>query len=293
MIPGRPEIEATGQWRLPDEGAVNRPDSAPSEETTEAVREWAAWNTGDDGMRRIVVLLVLATVALVLFSGVALAVTKHCKLGVVCYGTKYRDTLYGTVSSDVIYGKGRGDTLKGFDGDDDLYGQGGSDKLLGGLGRDQLYGGSGDEGLAGGEGEDEYRFDIDGWGHDTITDTEIPDDSASRGNEVVFPPTVSDGLIIDLNSGEGPEVETSAGTVNWPGNVIDIVLDGSSGNDEITGNGVPNLILSFNGADHVEGGGGDDTIWVDDGSGDDTVDCGEGTDSVRYDTGDTVTNCES
>ena len=246
-------------------------------------------------MRRIVVLLVLTTVALLLSSGVALAVTRHCKPGVVCYGTKYRDALYGTATGDVIYSKGRGDTLKGFDGDDDLYGQGGSDKLLGSPGRDQLYGGSGSEALAGGEGEDEYRFDTDGWGKDTITDTEVPDDNPSRGNEVVFPPAVSDSLTIDLNSGEGPEVENSAGTstVNWSGNVIDIVLDGSSSNDEITGNGVPNLILSFNGADHIEGRGGDDKLWVDDGVGDDTVDCGEGNDSVRYDTGDTVTNCET
>ena len=109
VIPGQPENVATRQRRIPHEEAVAQPDSASPAEESEAVRERAIRPPGDDGMRRIVVLLVLTTVALLLSSGMALAVTRHCKPGVVCYGTKYRDTLYGTASGDVIYGKGRGD----------------------------------------------------------------------------------------------------------------------------------------------------------------------------------------
>jgi hypothetical protein len=63
---------------------------------------------------RAILHLTAMAAALVLSSGVALAVTKHCKSEVPCRGTNERDRLLGTDGRNQMFGKGRGDTLKGF-----------------------------------------------------------------------------------------------------------------------------------------------------------------------------------
>jgi Ca2+-binding RTX toxin-like protein len=70
-------------------------------------------------MRRLVFLLTAMALALVLASGVALAVNK--------IGTNGPDTLKGTNGADNLLGKG---------GNDALFGLGGSDNMLGGEGKD-------------------------------------------------------------------------------------------------------------------------------------------------------------
>lgn len=245
-------------------------------------------------MKRTVLLLASMTAALVLSSGLALAVTRQCETDIECFGTRRSDTLLGTDGHNGMYGKGAGDTLKGFDGGDGLHGQGGSDKLFGGASGDDLTGGPGNDVLAGGEDRDRYIFEANGWGDDTIFDAANPLGVATTNTNVLFQCTVSADLIVDLNSGKGPEIKNSAGTstVNWSGNVIYNPWVCSSGDDRIVGNAGPNWIISKTGADRVKGGAGDDEIWVDDNVGDDIVDCGEGNDHVSFDTGDTVTNCE-
>ena len=94
-------------------------------------------------MRRVAFLVAVVCGALVLASGVALAVNK--------IGTNGPDTLQGTNKDDQLVGRG---------GNDTLYGRGGSDNLLGGSGKDVVIGGSrselsgGDMNLAGGPGND-------------------------------------------------------------------------------------------------------------------------------------------
>ena len=75
-------------------------------------------------MRRLVLLLTVMAAALVMASGVALAVTK-----------------IGTNGNDVLKGTDGKDNLIGLGGQDDLFGKGGSDNLVGGPGKDNVLGG--------------------------------------------------------------------------------------------------------------------------------------------------------
>ena len=93
--------------------------------------------------RRVAIVLGAMALALLLASGVALALNK--------VGTNGPDTLRGT---------NEGDNLSGEGGSDDLFGLGGSDNLLGGAGKDNMLGGNerrpqgGDKNLVGGPGND-------------------------------------------------------------------------------------------------------------------------------------------
>ena len=253
-------------------------------------------------MRRTALLFAAVVLALVVSSGVALAVTKSCEALTECFGTRKADTLNGSEGRDLMFGKGRGDTLNGLADSDALYGQGGADKLFGGADIDRLIGGPGNDSLSGGEEVDVYFFG-DGWGKDSITDDATDGNMASfvKGPEKEESVPVSDDLTIKLLSGDGPEVKNANGTstINWEGHVIQFVYSGS-GDDQITGNLASNLInATSGGADTISASVGDDIIRVNDGSGDDVVDCGEnliaGTDNdvVYFDPGDQIApNCE-
>ncbi len=98
-------------------------------------------------MRRFILPLAAMSAALVLVSGVALAVTK--------IGTNGPDTLIGTKGSDELVGKGSSDWIEGRAGQDVIRGGPGSDdplspaigNLEGGLGADIISGGAGDDSL--------------------------------------------------------------------------------------------------------------------------------------------------
>jgi Ca2+-binding RTX toxin-like protein len=256
-------------------------------------------------MKRTGLLFAATLLALVVFSGVALAATLTCQAEVECFGTKQADTMNGTDAQDLMYGKGRGDTLNGLGTNDLLFGQGGADKLFGGPGGDYMTGGPGNDALSGEEDSDFYYFG-DGWGKDSITD------SASSQNIVVFvaQPGSSDvpateDLTIKLIPSNGPEVTNASATstINWEASVVRHVFSGT-GDDNITGNSLANVIYGgvgteSSGADTISAGGGDDEIHVNDGVGDDVVDCGEtlfstDNDTVYFDSGDQIsTNCEN
>ncbi len=103
-------------------------------------------------MRRLVLLLTVMAAALVVASGLALAVNK--------LGTNGPDTLKGTNGDDNLLGRGGNDTLFSLGGDDTLVGGEGKDNVLGGnerrpKGGDKvLDGGSGNDGVLGGTGSD-------------------------------------------------------------------------------------------------------------------------------------------
>ncbi len=251
-------------------------------------------------MKRTGLLFAATLLALVVFSGVALAATLTCQAEVECFGTKQADTMNGTDAQDLMYGKGRGDTLNGFGGFDDLSGQSGADKLFGGPGNDDLYGGPGNDALNGGENFDHYYFG-DGWGKDTITDSG-PRESLSFvefSNSGHLP--VSADLVIKLIPGDGPEVRNARGTstINWEGDLFNKEVWPGSGDDQVTGTASENEIFGdYGGADNISTGAGDDYINVRDGEGDDVVDCGEtpnvaDADWVLFDSGDQIANCET
>jgi Ca2+-binding RTX toxin-like protein len=113
-------------------------------------------------VRRLILLLTAMALALVLASGVALAVNK--------IGTNGPDTLRGTNGNDNLIGRGGNDVLHSLDGRDNLLGGKGKDCLLcvtrqyrfftgdknlvGGPGNDLLWTGKGSDSVVGGEGND-------------------------------------------------------------------------------------------------------------------------------------------
>lgn len=259
--------------------------------------------------RRAILLLVAMGAALALSSGLALAVTKQCKAGVDCHGTKEDDRLLGTASPDNMFGERGDDRLYGKEESDELYGGKGKDKLFGGPNNpvgfaDQLDGGPGNDALAGGEGDNDiYYYFANSWGKDTITDTAVSDTNPDTGNKINLQPSVTTHVTINLisDSGPAPEMKNADGTstVNWSGNVIDRVESYATGAITIDGNSVANNIRSQNGppVSTISSGGGSDIVAVVDFAPGDIVNCG-GTiipdnDTVFYDTGDTVTNCEN
>jgi len=250
-------------------------------------------------MRKTALLFAAMVLALVVSSGVALAVTKSCEGLAECLGTKRADTLNGSDGSERMYGKGRGDTLNGFGSVDELFGQGGADKLFGGSEEDNMIGGPGNDVLDGGEGVDQYFFAL-GWGKDSITESPSSSDTVVFQSPKGSPVPFSDDLIIKLIPSGGPEVTNESGTstVNWDGNTINKVHAGE-GNDQITGSFSADIIFGGSGADTISASVGDDEIHVNDGEGDDVVDCGEGlpggsdNDTVLFDSGDQIaSNCE-
>jgi Ca2+-binding RTX toxin-like protein len=84
------------------------------------------------------------TEALALSSGIALAATITCQVGVDCLGTKNADTLNGTAAEDYIYGRGGADTIFGGEGNDDIH-------VYDGYTTDTVYCGP---------GEDTVSFDV-------------------------------------------------------------------------------------------------------------------------------------
>ena len=114
-------------------------------------------------MRRVALMLAAVALALLLASGVALAVNK--------IGTDGPDTLRGTNGDDNLIGKGGDDVLHSLNGRDTLLGGSGKDcllcrsttrfrffagdkNLLGGPGNDLIWAGKGSDVVVGAEGND-------------------------------------------------------------------------------------------------------------------------------------------
>jgi hypothetical protein len=118
--------------------------------------------------RRVVLALAVMVLALVLASGVALAVNK--------IGTDGPDTLWGTNGDDNLIGKGGNDKLFSLRGRDNLLGgpgkdcllcvtaslnnTGGDKILLGGPGNDDVWAGKGSDIVVGAEGNDRLVDDV-------------------------------------------------------------------------------------------------------------------------------------
>lgn len=112
-------------------------------------------------------------------------------------GTKYGDSLTGSIfdnrleglaGNDVLNGAAGNDTLDGGDGDDTLSGVYDNDLLLGGAGNDSLDGGSGNDTLVGGAGNDTM---VGGLGDDVyyiddLGDTLLELNGTSGGIDTVY-----------------------------------------------------------------------------------------------------------
>ncbi|MBX9702076.1 MAG: hypothetical protein K2X74_21760, partial [Acetobacteraceae bacterium] len=188
--------------------------------------------------------------------------------------------LRGSAFADTVSGGTAAERIEGGEGDDSLAGGGGADRLDGGAGNDTLDGGAGADTMAGGLGDDLYRVD-------SAADV-IEEPGAATGIDTVessvslyLPTTVE---VLTLLAG--------AGGIFGVGNTLA---------NRIQGNEAGNLIIAGAGADTVDGGGGDDSVfgqadadllrggegrdWIFGGDADDTIEGGAGNDVLFGETG--------
>ena len=156
----------------------------------------------------------------------------------------------GGAGNELIVGSNNDDTIRGRDGDDTILGAGGDDVLLGNRGEDSIEGGEGEDTLRGGRGDDTL-----------IGDT---------GNDLIRGRRGDDRLI--WNNGDGSD--TMEGDDGF--DVVEVNGAVKDGDDfELRANGdrveferlnLGNFILDVDNVEQFEinGGGGDDTLTVQD-----------------------------
>jgi Ca2+-binding RTX toxin-like protein len=208
-------------------------------------------------MRRVVLVVAGIALALVLASGVALALNE---IGT----TNGPDTLRGTNGADNLLGEGANDVLFGLGGRDNLVGGPGKDWVLGGnerrpqRGDKNLLGESGNDGVLGGRGSDNAV--------------------GGSGNDLVFGERGSDRVVGEegrdlLDGGRGSDRIVGEEGSDW-------LVDGPFGDTSKD--------------DTLSGGDGNDVFFVDNGPPTrDIVSCGGGFDRLAADTKDRVAaDCE-
>ena len=125
-------------------------------------------------------------------------------------------------------------------GDDQLTGNGGPNKLFGDAGNDHLDGLGGDDELRGGDGSD---FLDGGGGADLL--------QGDAGSDYAEYDTYIDPVVVTLDGDPDDGADTNAdGTADEGDNVKTDHVFGGSGNDHLSGDGLPNQLY---------GNGGDDT----------------------------------
>jgi hypothetical protein len=224
----------------------------------------------------------LTVIALAVFAGVAAPVPARpdrsaCKN--VITGTSLPESLDGTPQNDRMLGLGGDDRLAGARGNDCLNGGFDSDQLLGAAGDDRLEGSNGEDGLAGDAGADDLMGEQDadrldgGGGADRLW-------GGGAGD------VMGGGAAGDVLRGQG------GNDLLYGGAGAD-KLRGGPGDDTITE--VPSVYSPAEplqtGRNRVEGDGGRDRVNVANGRRD-HVDCGGGTDTVKADKGDRLKSCE-
>jgi Ca2+-binding RTX toxin-like protein len=231
-------------------------------------------------------------------------------------GSPNADTISGGVGNDTIVGLGGVDVMDGGDGDDAITGGPGNETQPGGAGNDTFIWnpGDGSDTLLGGAGTDTMVFNgsggnevfavsADGTGFDftrdlgnIVMDVETVEtltlnglagnDSATVGNLT----GVVDLTAINLLMGDGDDTVNASAQANA---AIALVIDGGTGNDNLTGS--PNIdeitggpgndtIVGLGGVDVMDGGDGDDAITG--GPGNETQLGGAGNDTFTWNPGD-------
>jgi Ca2+-binding RTX toxin-like protein len=172
-------------------------------------------------MRRTIVLLATMALAMLVISGVDLAVTKiGGPAPNTSRGTNGADDLLGNGANDVLYALGGMDYLLGgegkdwllggnqsrpFEGDKNLVGGAGNDGVQGGLGSDTLLGGEGDDFVHGDNGSD--RALVGEEGRDFIDGARSSDRMMGQGGgDLFFDGPFDEDWKDLLSGGEGDDI---------------------------------------------------------------------------------------
>ena len=213
-------------------------------------------------------------------------------------GALPRANLFGGADNDVLIGGSGGDMLFGQGGNDTLLGKGGFDLLFGGTENDVLTGGDADDQVFGESGDDRMVWnpgdDTDlnegGAGTDTVEvngggGAEVFTTTAN-GTRVRFDRLDPAPFSIDIGTSEKLVLNANGGNdaFSATGNLaalIQITVDGGTGNDTILGSNGIDLLLGGDGDDFVDGQQGNDVAFM--GAGDDVFqwDPGDGSDTVE------------
>jgi Ca2+-binding RTX toxin-like protein len=216
--------------------------------------------------------------------------------------------LSGGSGNDTITGGSGNDQLFGGAGNDILLGKGGNDFLFGGAGNDTLTGGSGDDQVFGEAGNDRMLWNP-GEGTDLFeggdgTDTaEVNGGNGvenftitANGTRVRFDRVTPAPFSLDIGTTENLVLHANGGddvitASNGLSTLIQLTLDGGTGNDTITGGDGNDMLIGGDGDDLVVGGRGSDTaqlgtgndafVW-NPGDGNDVVDGQDGTDTLIF-----------
>ena len=242
-------------------------------------------------------------------------------------GTPDADAMMAYEGNDTVLAYEGDDRIDGGPGNDWLIAGPGADEIVGGTGDDDISGNDGDDALTGGQGNDwlqgglgaDRYFFSRGDGQDRITDD---GGSATPGeiNQVIFGPdikpedidVVTDGnnsLFLNVrgtsdqiwwddafalappltHANAWGEVHFADGTVwSLKEDVLQRLLTGTAGDDEINGTTGNDVIDAGEGDDEVRGGaGGNDTVHA--GAGNDWVAAG-GYSAIYGDDGDDIVN---
>ncbi len=215
------------------------------------------------------------------------------------------DTLRGYGGNDVLNGGTGNDSLSGGDGDDVLNGEEGNDTLEGGTGHDTLDGGTGNDQLYGGNNEsDTYLFRA-GHGKDVVNDYASKDEQAdtlrfngAKAQDAVFD---RDGWNLNIKAYGGEDQVTvkdyfygdgysryhfqfddsTVGAADLDARVF--TLNGTDGDDGLTGRDTADIINGGAGHDSLRGYGGNDVL--NGGTGNDSLSGGDGDDVLNGEEG--------
>lgn len=223
-------------------------------------------------------------------------------------GALPRANLFGGAGNDILIGGSGGDMLFGQAGNDALQGKGGQDFLFGGTENDTLTGGDADDQVFGESGDDRMVWnpgdDTDlnegGAGIDTVEVNGGNGDEqfavTANGTRVRFDRLNPAPFSIDVGTSEKLVVNMNGGNDSFSatGNLaalIQIAVDGGTGNDTILGSNGADLLLGGDGNDFVDGqqgndvallGAGNDVFQWDPGDGNDTIEGQDGSDTLLF-----------
>jgi Ca2+-binding RTX toxin-like protein len=209
------------------------------------------------------------------------------------FGGAGNDTLTGGSGGDMLFGQAGNDVLLGKGGADFLFGGDDNDALTGGDGDDQVFGESGNDRMIWNPGDD-TDLNEGGDGTDTVEVnggngaeqfTLTPNGTRVRFDRVNPAPFsidigTSENLVLNMNGGD----DTFTGS-NGLATLINLTVDGGTGNDSILGGDGADKLLGGDGDDFVDGNRGNDVAFL--GAGNDVFqwDPGDGSDTVEGQTG--------
>src|SRR6476659_8084255 len=190
------------------------------------------------------------------------------------FGGNGNDILTGGSGNDLLFGQSGNDTLLGKGGNDQLFGGDGNDTLTGGSGDDQVFGQAGNDRMIWNPGDGTDLFEggdgtdtaIVNGGNGAEVFTITPNGTRVRFDRISPAPFsldigTTENLVLNMNGGD--DVFTAG---NGLAGLINLTVDGGTGNDSVTGGDGNDRLLGGDGNDIIAGGGGNDTLFG--GSGD-------------------------